>query len=106
MDDDETLALATVECFNRLREFRHSRVLRTDLEPSTSLYLTEAALEQVKATVAADPLVKEQYGKIARIAEHYSLDYLEQAVSLIPGGQADYNALNDRFIFGAPQTRS
>ncbi|MDQ0878944.1 hypothetical protein QFZ77_007603 [Paenibacillus sp. V4I3] len=97
LDDDETLALATVECFNRLREFRHSRVLRTDLEPSTSLYLTEAALEQVKATVAADPLVKEQYGKIARIAEHYSLDYLEQAVSLIPGGQADYNALNDRF---------
>ncbi len=67
LDDDavgESLALATVECFNRLREFRHSRVLRTDLEPSTSLYLTEAALEQVKATVAADPLVKEQYGKI------------------------------------------
>jgi hypothetical protein len=97
-DGGDLLTRAVVECFNGLREFRHSRVLRTDVEPSSSLYLTEAALERVKAQVAADPLLKEQYAKIASIAAHYSLDYLEQAVSLIQcGDQEDYSVLNDCF---------
>jgi hypothetical protein len=97
-DGAERLAQTVVECFNRLRGFRHSRVLRTDVEPAASLYLTEAALEQVKAKVAADPLLNEQYARIASIAAHVPLRYLEQAVSLIQSeDKENYNVLNDCF---------
>jgi len=96
-DSGEELALAAVDCFNRIRECRHSRVLRTDVDPSASLYLTRQGLEQTKAVIASDPLVREQYDRIARIACHFSLNDLEKAASMIMDGEEDYGELNRHF---------
>ncbi|WP_258525424.1 hypothetical protein [Paenibacillus sp. YN15] len=93
----EELAGATVACFNSLKELRHSRVLRTDIDPEASLYLTREGLEQVKANIASDPLLKEQYANIARIAGHYSEEDIQQAVSLIMNGNGSYEELNRHF---------
>ncbi len=93
----EPLALAVVNGFNRLRELRHSRVLRTDADPSASLYLDQAGLERVKAVIASDTLVGRQYEEIIRISEHYSSDYIEKAAAMIMDGNADYQELNRHF---------
>ncbi|MDR6879584.1 heparinase II/III family protein [Bacillus sp. 3255] len=93
----EELALAIVDCFDRVRDFRHSRVWRTDVDRETSLYLTGAAFEEVKSVIASDPLIREQYDQIARIAGTYSLDYIQKAVEMLMNRQADYNDLNEHF---------
>jgi hypothetical protein len=93
----EELALAVVACFNRIRECRYSRVLRTDVDPYASLYLTGEGLQQVKAVIESDPLVREQYERIAGIAGHFSLDDLEKAVANIKDGESDYDELNQHF---------
>lgn len=94
---EDILAAAVVSCFNALRELRHSRVLRTDVDPEASLYLTPEGLEKVKATIASDRLIGEQYDKIARIAAHYSEDEIRRAASLIMNGKNNYEELNRHF---------
>ncbi|RTE08000.1 heparinase, partial [Paenibacillus whitsoniae] len=82
-DSGEELAQAIVSCLNRLRDCRFSRVLRSDVDPSATLYLTEAALQELKQNVAQDELLREQYERIASLSERYSLTYLEQAAALL-----------------------
>lgn len=93
----EELAAAIADCFNRVRECRHSRVLRTDVDPGASLYLTREGLNRVKVMLATDPLVRKQYDEIVRISGRYSREYLEKAVSMIMEGKADYGELNRHF---------
>lgn len=93
----EALALAIVDCFNRLRECRHSRVLRTDSDPAASLYLTSRELEQLQQRVAEDPLIKAQYEHIAAISRQYSLEELQSAVCLIAEKDTPYEELNNHF---------
>ncbi|WP_245864447.1 hypothetical protein [Paenibacillus donghaensis] len=96
-ESGEELALAIVDCFNQVRECRHSRVLRMDVEPASSLYLPEQGLEQVKGVIASDRLVRTQYEQIASIAGHFSIDDLKDAAAMIIGKEADYSELNRRF---------
>ncbi|RCX21562.1 heparinase II/III-like protein [Fontibacillus phaseoli] len=97
MSSGESTARRIVDVFNRLREFRHSRRLRTDIEPDSSLYLTAKGLEELKLAVSSIPTIREQFKKIERLTELYSVENLEQAVSGIMHGQADYDELNRRF---------
>ncbi|WP_438351513.1 heparinase II/III domain-containing protein [Paenibacillus sp. FA6] len=87
------LALAIVQCFNRVREFRYSRVLRTDVTQASSLYLTPERLEEVKRIAQTDVLIKEQYALIREIADSLSLVDIEKATSLM-NMEIDYDQLN------------
>ncbi|MCA0755863.1 heparinase II/III-family protein [Paenibacillus sp. N4] len=93
----EELAAAIVDCFNRIRECRHSRVLRTDADSAASLYLTREGLDRVKDVIASDPLIRQQYDEIVRISGLYSPEYLEKAVTMIMEGKAGYSELNRHF---------
>ncbi len=94
---EDGIALAVVACFNALRELRHSRLLRTDVDPEASLYLSPEGLKQVKATIASDLLVREQYNRIAAIAAQYSEEEIRRATSLIMNSRHDYTELNRYF---------
>lgn len=91
------LAKAAAACFDRLREFRHSRVLRTDIDLTASLYLTQEGLERVKTNIAADPLLKGQYDQIARISDLYSPEDIERVMSLVMSGEDRYQEMNQHF---------
>ncbi|WP_168121711.1 heparinase II/III family protein [Paenibacillus sp. HB172176] len=93
----EELAAAIVDCFNRVREFRHSRVLRSHIDPAASLYLTGEELEGIKRAVSTDSRVRGQYEEIAGIAERYTLSELEKVSAMIMNEEADYEALNREF---------
>lgn len=84
-------------CFDRLRDFRHSRILRTDTDPAVSLYLSREGLEQMKANIAADSLLKEQYERIARMSERYSEEDIERVISFIMSGEDQYEEMNKYF---------
>lgn len=96
-DRPDLLAEAAAACFDRLREFRHSRVLRTDGDPAASLYLTRDGLEQVKTNITADPLLKEQYEQIARNSNLYSPEDIERVMSLMMSGDDKYEEMNKHF---------
>ncbi|WP_339316427.1 heparinase II/III family protein [Paenibacillus sp. FSL R10-2734] len=93
----EHLAQAVVQVYDALRELRYSRILRTDTDPSTSLYLTQPALEQVKKVIETDVLVREQYDKITEMTRQFSLEDIEKAVSFIMQEETDYEELNRHF---------
>ncbi|MGG1556384.1 heparinase II/III domain-containing protein [Paenibacillus ferrarius] len=96
-DSGEELAQALVACLNRLREFRFSRVLRSDVDPAATLYLTGTALQELKQNVAQDGLLHEQYERIASLSERYNLAYLEQATALLMREDANYDEINKFF---------
>ncbi|TCM99740.1 heparinase II/III-like protein [Paenibacillus sp. BK033] len=93
----QELARAVVDCFNRIRELRHSRVLRTDVEPTSTLYLDQEGLRKVKSMIESDVLIRKQYEEISRISDHYSLNYIENAVSMLMNGASNYEELNRHF---------
>lgn len=93
---DEELALAIVAGFNALRSFRFSRVLRTDVDPSATLYVTQEGLEGIIDNTNNDPLVKQQYNEIVSIADRYSLPYIEKTSQLM-AEEWDYNEINKEF---------
>ncbi|NMO94970.1 heparinase II/III domain-containing protein [Paenibacillus lemnae] len=86
-----------VDVYNRLRGFRQSRRLRTDLDPQSSLYLTVEGLEDLKTAVTSQPLVRAQYDRIKKLTEMYTLEDLQRAVSGMLNGPADYEELNRHF---------
>nr|WP_306812997.1 heparinase II/III family protein [Paenibacillus soyae] len=94
---EEALALAVVNVADRTRDLRHSRVLRTDVDPSASLYFDEEGRKRVKETVESDALVQRQYEEMLRISEHYSLEYIQKACAMMMDGEADYGELNQHF---------
>lgn len=93
----EEAARRIVDVFNRLREFRHSRRLRTNIEQGASLYLTADSLEELKTAVSLVPSIREEYERIERLTEIYSKADLERAVDGIMNGRADYDELNRHF---------
>ncbi|MGG4484047.1 heparinase II/III domain-containing protein [Paenibacillus illinoisensis] len=93
----EATARKVVDVFNRMREFRHSRRLLTDLDPGACLYLTAEGMNQLRADVLNDPQIKEWYAEIERWTELYSLDQLETAVGGFMKERADYEELNRYF---------
>ncbi|MNB76891.1 Heparinase II/III-like protein [compost metagenome] len=95
--DGEELARLIVSVFNQLRELRHSRLLRTDLDPEASLYLTQEGLEEVRAAIASSELIREQYEHIVRLTETYTLKELQRTVSWIMKEEAGYNLLNRHY---------
>lgn len=91
------LAKGIVQCFNRIRELRYSRILRTDIETESSLYLTKEQLLKVKGKAEIDPLIQVQAEQIKLIADSYSLSYLEKASELIMQEDNDYDEINKHF---------
>jgi len=92
----DVLALAIVDCFNKIRDYRYSRILRTDIDPSSTLFLTREDLEKVKGNAVSDPLIKPQYDEIKRIASCYSLEYIQKS-ELLMDEKVDYNQINKEF---------
>jgi hypothetical protein len=95
-DTGEEWAKAIVRCYNAVREFRFSRVLRTEVDPEATLYLTAEGLERMKQHVRTDPLLKEQYEQIARIADRHTLEQLDKAAWLLEE-DPDYSLINKDF---------
>jgi len=96
-DGGEEAARKIIAVYNRLREFRHSRRLRTDIEQDASLYLTAEGLKELKSAVTSVPHIREQYERIERLSELYSVEDLKSVVSGIMNGDADYDELNRHF---------
>ena len=96
-EDLDAFARAVADCFDRLRDFRYSRVLRSDVDPESTLYMTRDELERLKNKAESDPLLREQYARIKAIAETYSLDYIQQACELFMQESMDYDRINQRF---------
>lgn len=96
-EDGEELGRRIVNVFNRLRELRHSRRLRMDVEPESSLYLTREGLEEVRSAIDSSELIQQQYQNISRLADTYTLADLQKASSWLMRGEADYDVLNRHF---------
>lgn len=95
--DGEELGKTIVQCFNKIKDFRFSRILRTDIDPSATLYMTEKNLQELKETVEKDTLIKEQYEQIKKLADSYSLDYIEKVSAFNMTEAVDYNEMNKYF---------
>lgn len=95
--DLKQLACTVVRCFDALRDFRHSRVLRTDLERDSILYLTEKEVEHIRESIKFDPLIADQHKQIVALSEKYTLDYIDKALTLIMTDKADYSLINKDF---------
>lgn len=95
-EHSEQLACAIVVCFNKLREFRYSKVLRTEVDASANLYLTREALLKLRRTVGTDAIVGKQYEQIKNLADSLSLDYIEKA-AMIMNEDSDYGRVNEEF---------
>ncbi|WP_019909124.1 heparinase II/III domain-containing protein [Paenibacillus sp. HW567] len=96
-DGGEELGRRIVDVFNRLREFRHSRRLRTDIEPDSSLYLMKEGLQELRSSIESSALIRGQFEHISQLAAIYNLEDLKQAFSWIMEGEAGYDALNRHF---------
>jgi len=92
----DSIAKAVVDCFNKMRLFRHSQILRTDIDDSATLFLTENEFQQVKEKVHDDPLIKKQFAEIKKIAQTYSLEYIEKAFMFLKE-HMDYEQVNQNF---------
>lgn len=97
LEGGEELARSIVTVYNRLGIFRHSRRLRTDVEPGSSLYLDAKGMEELRSSVLSKSLISEQYKRIEKYSDLYDLCDLERAVSGIMKGASDYAELNRQF---------
>ncbi|ACT00641.1 heparinase II/III domain-containing protein [Paenibacillus sp. JDR-2] len=97
LSDKDLLAQAIVQGFNRIRELHYSKVLRTDIESESSLYLTKEQLLEVKGNAENDPLIKALAKQIKQNADSYSLAYIEKASELIMQDENDYDEINKHF---------
>lgn len=95
--EGELLAQATVDCWNKLRAFRNTKVLRADVAPSAPLFLTHEELNQLKKRVQTDALLKQQYENIRRIANHWSLEEIKLANEFMVDEETDYVKWNRHF---------
>lgn len=93
----EHLAKAVVHVFNASREVRFSRVLRTDVDTASTLYLTPEGLQRVKEMAQSDARIGQQYEHIVNIANTYSLDYIEKALDLVMKEEPDYEEMNKHY---------
>jgi hypothetical protein len=90
----EELAHAVVEVFNKIRDFQYSRVLRSEVDLSATLFLTKEGIEKVKENVNKDPLLKKQYKKIKEIADSFSAEYIKKSALVMSD---DYEEINKNF---------
>ncbi|WP_217591731.1 heparinase II/III family protein [Cohnella sp. GbtcB17] len=88
---------AVVVCFDRIRDFRFSRVFRTDLDPKSSLYFAREQLEGIKQSVRTRPLVRAQYEQIVGLSERFSPAYIDKAMAQLTKETFDYDELNADF---------
>lgn len=93
----EIAARKIIDVYNRLREFRHSRRLRTDLEPASSLYLTTKDMENLRANLQASGTLRARYEELQRWTELYSLEDLKRAVAGFMYERVDYEEMNRHF---------
>ncbi|WP_145325373.1 heparinase II/III domain-containing protein [Paenibacillus xylanexedens] len=93
----EVLARKIVIVFNQLRTFRHSRRLRTDVEPGSALYLSAKAMDELKSSIRSNPRIREHYKEIESWTELYNLADLERVVSDIMENNSNYDELNRHF---------
>ncbi|OCT12174.1 heparinase [Paenibacillus pectinilyticus] len=93
----EHLAKAVVHVINMNRDVRFSRVLRTDVDMASTLYLTPEGLQKVKELAQSDALIQKEYEQIVNIANTYSLDYIEKALNLFMKEETDYEEINKHF---------
>ncbi|WP_235941535.1 heparinase II/III domain-containing protein [Paenibacillus puerhi] len=91
------LALAVVNGFNCLRDFRHSRILRTEIDPASNLYVTQEAMKRIQSNIARSPVLQELASRVKSISDRYSLSYIEKASALIMKEHADYEEINRHF---------
>lgn len=95
--DGNEAARRIVDVFNQLRSFRHSRRLRSDTDPDSSLYLTAEGLKELRSAISSVPLIRRQYERIEQLTEIYTNEQLERVVDGIMNGHADYDELNRHF---------
>lgn len=96
MQINEDLARSLVTCMNRIRDFRFSRILRTDTDHFCNLYTTKEGWHKLKESVLKDQIVAEQYKRIREIADSHSLEYIENA-ALLMQENIDYSVINQEF---------
>lgn len=94
--NEESLTFAIVNCVNRIRDFRFSRILRTDVDILSNLYLTKGDLQKLKEAAKRDEIISNQCRRIRELADNYSLAYIEKA-SLLMQAKMDYNHINQEF---------
>lgn len=94
---DDRLARAIVDVYNRLRTFRHSRLLRNELDPSSNLYVAKDEITRIKVNNERNEQLREQMAQIEQIANRYNLDYIEKASQLVMNEQMDYEQINTHF---------
>lgn len=92
-----SLALAIVDVYNTLRDYRHSRILRTDVDSSSSIYVNKSDLQRIKERAGQDVLIKQEAMRIQEIADRYSLDYITQAYQSFVIEPVNYDAINSKF---------
>lgn len=95
--DRANIARSTSAVFNRMREFRHSRRLLTDIDPDASLYLSGAELAELQQAVRTEPMLRQRYEQIEQLGCIHSLNDLKQASELVMQGTDAYEELNDQF---------
>ncbi len=93
------VAEALAGCLNALWELRTSRVLRseTEKEAGGNILCSAKQMEEIREKIENDPLIKEQYQKIKKIADSASLEQRNSAYQVLFEPD-DYNRLNREFV--------
>lgn len=90
---DRLLGQAVVRCFNAIRVYRFSKVLRTDVDAESGLYFTKEGFQLIKERVLNDPLLHAQYEQIQEIADSHTLAYIKNASWLLEN-DTNYDKVN------------
>ncbi|KRE69606.1 immunoglobulin-like domain-containing protein [Paenibacillus sp. Soil750] len=92
----EAIGAALVRVYNAMNIMRDAQILRTEAEPNSNLYFTEAGLQELRDKITQDPQLKAKYEEAKQISDQQTLAELE-SYKLFLNDQVDYTDMNSKF---------
>lgn len=92
---DDRLSMLIDVC-NAMRRCTATRIIRSDLEPNSNIFLTEDERTKLLSSLESNPIMKKYYNKIKKYSSIYTLEDTEQIQAFIDN-TIDYDLLNGKF---------
>jgi len=89
-------AQSIVRLYDAMRKMRHSRVLRTDMEPGSSLFFAIDGIGKLRHKLEQSPSLQAQYDQLKKLSEAMSLTDIQNLDDLL-AEKPDMEKMNARY---------
>lgn len=91
--EGEIHGAALVRVYDAMRTMRESQVLRTDVEPESSLFFTEESLQELKNEIETNDVLKEEFNKLKEKSDSMTLEEIK-GLSRLLEKNVDWDEVN------------